>query len=59
MRVDVDKSNLVHTKTSISLFTLVVGSFLFDKFNLLDYKMSPIDNGPENFLQLYKNRIFL
>ena len=34
-------------------------SFLFDKSNLLDYKMSPIDNGPENFLQLYKNRIFL
>ena len=32
MRVDVDKSNLVHTKTSISLFILVVGSFLFDKF---------------------------
>ena len=34
-------------------------SFIFDLHNLLDYKMSPIDNGKEVFLQLFKDRIFL
>ncbi len=34
-------------------------SFLFDKWNLLDYKDSPLDKGPEIFNQLYKQRIFL
>lgn len=34
-------------------------SFLFDKWNLLDYKDSPLDKGPEVFNQLYKQRIFL
>ena len=34
-------------------------SYLFDKENLLDYKMSPLDAGPEVFLELYKKRIFL
>lgn len=34
-------------------------SFLFDKGTLLEYKQSPIDAGPEVFLELYKNRIFL
>lgn len=34
-------------------------SFIFDKENLLDYKMSPIDNGKSVFLQLFKNRIII
>lgn len=34
-------------------------SFLFDKENLLEYKMSPIDNGKEVFMTLFNNRIFL
>ena len=34
-------------------------SFMFDKENILDYKMSPIDKGKENFLKLFKNRIVL
>lgn len=34
-------------------------SFIFDKWNLLEYKMSPIDNGPEIFLELFKKRITL
>ena len=34
-------------------------SFMFDKYNLLGYKDSPIDRGPEIFQELYKNRIFL
>ena len=34
-------------------------SFLFDNKNLLGYKESPIDEGPEIFMKLYKERIFL
>lgn len=34
-------------------------SFLFDKQNLLGYKDSPLDRGPDIFQQLYKQRIFL
>lgn len=34
-------------------------SFIFDKTMITDYKSSPIDHGPEIFLQLFKNRIFL
>ena len=34
-------------------------SFMWDKENLLDYKMSPIDKGKEIFLKLYKKRINL
>ena len=36
---------------------LVKISFLFDKWNLLNYKDSPIDKGPEIFLTLFKNRV--
>lgn len=39
--------------------SLVQISFMFDKKNLLDYKMSPIDNGKEIFLELFKNRIII
>ena len=34
-------------------------SFLFDKWDLLGYKDSPVDKGPEVFQQLYKQRVFL
>ncbi len=34
-------------------------SYMFDKNNLLRYKSSPIDEGKEIFLKLYKNRINL
>lgn len=34
-------------------------SFVFDKFNMLGYKMSPIDAGADTFLYLYKHRIIL
>ena len=31
----------------------------FDKANLLDYKSSPIDHGPDIFMKLFKERIIL
>lgn len=34
-------------------------SFIFDKEHRLEYKMSPIDNGPEIFKELFKERITL
>ena len=34
-------------------------SFLFDKWNYLDYKDSPIDKGKNVFLELFKRRIFI
>ena len=34
-------------------------SFLWDKDNVLGYKSSPIDEGPDKFLYLFKNRIIL
>lgn len=34
-------------------------SFLFDKWNYLDYKDSPIDKGKNIFLELFKRRIFI
>lgn len=37
----------------------VLVSFMWDKFNLLDYKSSPIDEGVEKFLYLYNKRIIL
>lgn len=34
-------------------------SYLFDKNDLLGYKESPIDRGPEVFMQLFNERIFI
>lgn len=34
-------------------------SFIFDKWNMLEYKMSPIDAGKDIFLELFKKRITL
>lgn len=32
-------------------------SFIFDKWNLLDYKDSPIDKSKETFIELFKKRV--
>ena len=45
----------IHDKYG-SLFQI---SYLFDKENLLKYKDSPFDEGPDIFLQLFKERIIL
>lgn len=45
----------IHQKYS----SFVKISFLFDKKGLLNYKDSPIDQGPEVFLQLFKERVFI
>lgn len=37
----------------------VLISFMFDKGEVLGYKSSPIDEGPEKFQQLFKERIIL
>lgn len=34
-------------------------SFMFDKWNLLGYKDSPIDQGADTFMKLFKDRIML
>ena len=34
-------------------------SFMFDKWNMLNYKDSPIDCGPDTFTQLFERRIML
>lgn len=34
-------------------------SFLFDKEDLLEYKSSPIDHGPQVFMELFKRRVNL
>lgn len=34
-------------------------SYMFDKWNLLSYKASPIDHGPDIFLELFNRRIIL
>ena len=39
--------------------SLVQVTFMFDKGNLLEYKMSPIDAGLEVFLQLFNERVTL
>lgn len=37
--------------------SLVKISFMFDKWSLLEYKDSPIDKGPDTFLELFKKRV--
>lgn len=34
-------------------------SIIFDKNMITSYKASPLDEGPEKFIELYKNRIYL
>ena len=49
--------NLKQIHKKYGMFTKV--SFCFDKWDLLGYKDSPIDRGPETFLELYKRRVNL
>jgi len=48
-----DKLYHIHDKYG----SLVQISYLFDKEHILKYKSSPIDQGPEIFIELFKNRI--
>lgn len=51
------KQNLTRFRDKYKNFVTV--SFIFDKNMITDYKSSPIDHGPEIFLQLFKERIVL
>jgi hypothetical protein len=51
------KTNLMRLQTRYKNFATI--SFIFDKNKLTGYKSSPIDEGPEKFLQLFKERIIL
>lgn len=51
------KKNLLKTREKYKNFNNI--SFIFDKNRITDYKASPIDEGKEKFLQLYKERIVL
>ena len=51
------KANLLKLHERFKNFVKI--SFIFDSKMLTDYKDSPIDCGPEIFLQLFKNRIIL
>ena len=51
------KANLLKLHEKYKNFVKI--SFIFDSKMLTDYKDSPIDCGPEIFLQLFKNRIIL
>lgn len=45
----------IHTKYG----SYVQISYMFDKKNLLDYKMSPIDKDKDTFLTLFKERVYI
>lgn len=49
------KLTSIHTKYG----AYVQISFIFDKWDMLNYKDSPIDKGKETFLKLFKRRIIL
>lgn len=49
--------NLTNINKKYGKYTKV--SFMFDKGELLGYKSSPIDEGKDVFLELYKRRIFI
>ena len=51
------KNNLMRLHGKYKNFTTI--SFIFDKNKLTGYKSSPIDCGPEIFIQLFKERIIL
>ena len=51
------KTNLVKLRNKYKNFAVI--SFLFDKDMITEYKSSPIDCGPQTFLQLFKERIIL
>ena len=51
------KTNLLRLRDKYKNYATI--SFIFDKNMITDYKSSPIDEGPEKFLQLFKERIIL
>lgn len=51
------KENLLRTKMKYQNYAII--SFIFDKNMITKYKASPIDEGKEKFLQLFKERIIL
>lgn len=51
------KNNLIRLRNKYKNYTTI--SFIFDKKQITQYKSSPVDEGPEKFLQLYKERIIL
>ena len=51
------KTNLLRLRNKYKNFATI--SFIFDKNMITNYKASPIDEGPEKFLQLFKERIIL
>lgn len=51
------KKNLLKLRERFKNEVLI--SFIFDKNMITNYKSSPIDEGPEKFIQLYKERIVL
>ncbi len=51
------KANLMKLREKYKNIVLI--SFIFDKNMITNYKSSPIDEGPEKFLQLFKERIVL
>ena len=51
------KTNLMRLRDKYKNFVLI--SFIFDKNQITGYKDSPIDCGPQTFLQLFKERIVL
>lgn len=50
------KNNLLKIRSRYKTYIAI--SFIFDTQNVCGYKASPIDEGRERFLELYKNRIY-
>lgn len=50
-------SNLTKIHNKYKNYTTV--SFIFDKHMITGYKASPIDEGKEKFLKLFKERVYL
>ena len=51
------KTNLMRLRGKYKNFATI--SFMFDKNKITGYKDSPIDCGPQTFLQLFRERIIL
>lgn len=51
------KTNLTRLHNKYKNYAII--SFIFDKNMITGYKSSPIDEGKEKFLQLFKERIVL
>ena len=51
------KTNLLKLRNKYKNFVTI--SFMFDKEMITGYKSSPIDEGPDKFLKIFKERIVL